>query len=312
MTKIDRLGSLRSTCLLLAVFLILLAPSLLAQSSGPDDETCLMCHEGMDQTLLVHELSSEVKDAKIEIKCTSCHEGGAAHVDNPSPETIGNPGNMVSQGVFATCTKCHQPHMELDNIGFDPHVSENFSCTSCHKIHNGNQEDLLLDEYANFCGDCHVSVVNEFQRNSNHPLTDGNVTCLSCHVFTDKNEPDYGHGADANCYKCHAEYGGPFLYNHDATSSFIPQGEGCTACHMPHGSPNERLLKQPGNGLCTQCHGIPPGHLTVHDGIGSKFGCVDCHTGIHGSFDNAKLLDPNLGSKISIGPSTCYCHNVDN
>jgi hypothetical protein len=51
-------------------------------------------------------------------------------------------------------------------------------------------------------------------------------------------------------------------------------------------------------------------HRVTHDGIGDKYGCIDCHSEIHGSNHNSHLLDPQLGSKIGIGPDGCYCHNV--
>jgi len=155
-------------------------------------------------------------------------------------------------------------------------------------------------------------VVNEFKRVSNHPLTDGNVTCLSCHGFAKEMEPDYGHGQNARCYSCHSEQSGPYTFEHDAASSFATQGGGCIACHSPHGSPNERLLNQPGSGLCRQCHGVPAMHMTQHNGIGQQYDCVECHSEVHGSYENHALLDSYLGSKIGSGPGSCWCHKVEN
>ncbi len=293
-------------CLVLSI-----SPPAFAQDAKPDEETCLMCHEGYGEGLArtSHRLSSDTKNAAVEIGCASCHEGGEVHVDDPSVENITNPAKMTGATVSWTCTRCHQPHTEMDNVGFDPHIGENLACTSCHSIHNG-VTGLLMDAQAQFCGKCHVSAVNAFRKRSNHPLTDGNVTCLSCHNFTGRGNPDYGYGTNANCYKCHPEQSGPYLYEHEAGSSFTTEGGGCVACHFPHGSPNERLLNQPDNSLCRQCHVLPPFHATAHNGEGASFGCRECHTGVHGSYSNSHLLDPQLGIKIGGSPGSCFCHNV--
>ena len=95
-----------------------------------------------------------------------------------------------------------------------------------------------------------------------------------------------------------------------SVSSFTPQGEGCVSCHNPHGSSNERLLAQPGDLTCLQCHGTPPNHRIRHDGLGTQFACIECHSDMHGSYDNRAFLDPQLGIKISGSPQACFCHGV--
>jgi DmsE family decaheme c-type cytochrome len=300
-----------STQLFKILLISALASVVMAQAEEIDDETCLMCHDGYDRVLLqgAHRLSSQTVKPAVTIACITCHEGGATHANDPSIENISNPAKLSEADAIALCTQCHQPHTERGTVAFDPHIGQGLSCTSCHSIHKGFTS-LLLDDEAAFCGRCHVAVVNDFRSRSNHPLTDGDVTCLSCHDFTGKNSPNFGHGGNANCYQCHPEKGGPYRFEHEAASSFTTEGEGCTTCHFPHGSPNERLLKRPDNSLCRQCHGLPPGHLTVHDGIGSSYGCIECHSEIHGSYDNSHLLDPQLGTKIGDGPGSCFCHNV--
>ena len=39
--------------------------------------------------------------------------------------------------------------------------------------------------------------------------------------------------------------------------------------------------------------------------------CIECHSGVHGSNHNKGLLDPDLGSKIDVGPAGCFCHDVE-
>ena len=283
--------------------------------NSPEDieagELCKDCHEDYESGLVGTVHAPAMLPHKLEIGCISCHSGAAGHVEDPKVGNIANPGTMAGGAVLAVCTQCHQPHMQLDNTGFDPHVSEGLSCLSCHSVHKGEQ-GLLLDDETQFCGGCHQGVVGQFTRNSNHPLTDNAVSCISCHDFTENLEPAFAHGASANCASCHPMEGGPYLYEHDATSSFAAEGSGgCVSCHMPHGSPNDKLLSRPNNNmLCQQCHGTPPRHVTAHNGEGVSFDCMECHSEMHGSNNNRWLLDPNLGGKVGSGAGSCFCHNV--
>jgi len=294
---------------------VLVAGMLLAAAGSfaqpVDSETCLQCHDDKAQTLRhgPHRLSLETTSPAVRMECVSCHGGGEAHIEDPSADNIGNPPRMAAAEVQALCETCHQPHMAGGTVGFDPHIGLDLNCTSCHTVHAGN-EQLLADPRADFCGSCHVAVVNQFQLVSNHPLTGGNVTCLSCHDFTGSKEPAFGHGGTANCIECHPQQSGPYIHEHGAVSSFTTEGDGCTACHTPHGSHNDRLLNEPDERLCKQCHGLPPLHRTQHNGLAMQYGCLDCHSEVHGSDDNAALLDPQLGTKIGGQAGSCFCHNV--
>lgn len=292
--------------------LLLLAGSITWAADQPDDETCLACHDDYNKTLMAgtHRLSSNETGSAVAVTCAGCHTGAAIHADDPSTDNIGNPTMMSDEEVNDVCTSCHKSHLEAGVSGFDPHLGQNLNCVSCHTVH-GEDANLLRDDDAAFCGKCHTGILNEFRLRSNHPATDLSGACLSCHDFNGSAEPDYGHGASANCYSCHPEQSGPYMFEHDPTSSFATEGEGgCISCHNPHGSINERLLARPDNSLCRQCHGVPPLHSTTHNGIGSQFDCMECHSEIHGSNDNHWLLDPNLWSKIGGTTLDCNtCHN---
>lgn len=297
---------------LVFVFLICgVFPALaLAENQPVSSETCLDCHEDYDASLAgtAHALSPSPHN--VDLSCVRCHSGGAIHIEDPSLENIGNPGSLPAADVITVCQSCHIAHAEMDNVGFDPHMASGQSCLSCHSVHQG-RTGLLPDDQTAFCRRCHVAVDASFGRRSAHPLVDGAIDCLSCHSFSGASEPQYGHGASANCYSCHPEQSGPYIHTHPATLSFAVEGGGCTECHQPHGSPNERLLNQPGQTLCLQCHGVPPGHRIKHSGLGTKWACVDCHSEIHGSNDNHKFLDPDLGTLLF---PDCYqsgCHIFD-
>lgn len=272
------------------------------------NQTCADCHDEMLPTLTGTAHDVATAQASLGLVCASCHTGASVHIEDPSADNIGIPSKMSPGEVTTICTQCHSPHPQLGDAGFDPHFNKDTKCTDCHMVHAGQQK-LRPDDPATICSECHIGVKEMFARRSNHPLSDGAVTCVSCHSFTGTTEPTIGHGASANCYSCHPEQSGPFIYEHPVTISFAVEGEGCTECHDPHGSGNERLLAQKGSAQCLECHGIPPLHRTMHSGLGSKLECVECHTEIHGSNDNAKFLDPDLGSKLF---PNCYqsgCHD---
>jgi DmsE family decaheme c-type cytochrome len=215
---------------------------------------------------------------------------------------------MIGDGARNACASCHDAHKQLDDYGFDAHTRLQLNCTSCHRVHGGSAAALVSDR-TDFCQPCHVAVTHQFRQRSNHPLVEGTVSCVSCHDFRGNAEPSLGHGPSANCYACHADQSGPFLFEHEATSSFSAEGSaGCVSCHNPHGSPNDRLLTQTDANLCKQCHGLPAGHLTAHEGQFGQVNCVDCHSDIHGSYDNLFLLDPQLGTKFGRDADGCFCH----
>ncbi len=266
---------------------------------------CADCHEDQDAQV-THSGHRNVTLASGEsLTCLSCHlTGAASHVESPKR------GNIAVSYDNETCGRCHTAHLEMDNTGFDPHTIANINCGDCHKAHASTNQ-LVSDEKYEFCGKCHASALHEFNRASRHPLNSGGVTCLSCHNFTGKNGPTFAAGADENCVSCHPEVAGPYQYEHNATSGFTTEGDGCISCHSPHGSSHETLLVRSGDALCRQCHAIPPRHLTAHQGIGVNNRCADCHTTPHGSHDNRGLLDPDLGLKVSGSPGSCFCHNVE-
>lgn len=115
------------------------------------------------------------------------------------------------------------------------------------------------------------------------------MACTSCHS-------PHGSSATASlvhetvnetCTSCHAQYRGPFLWEHQ------PVNEDCSNCHEPHGSVQPALLKARPPFLCQQCHeaaGHPSAPNTpagLPSGMPSPFllagGCVNCHSQVHGS-----------------------------
>jgi DmsE family decaheme c-type cytochrome len=151
----------------------------------------------------------------------------------------------------------------------------------------------------------------EFKRRSAHPLESGNIRCTDCHDIAGIDDPLLAAGLNFDCQECHAEKSGPFIYEHPVVNNHTVDGRGCVACHEPHGSPNDRLLNQPGNLVCLQCHAVPVGHRLQHSALGAKLACIECHNQVHGSFDGSKFLDPDLGLKLFPDCFQSGCHSLN-
>jgi DmsE family decaheme c-type cytochrome len=97
-------------------------------------------------------------------------------------------------------------------------------------------------------------------------------------------------------YNCHAEKRGPMLWEHQ------PVREDCMNCHTPHGSTQQRLVKEQMNFLCSSCHSasaanhsggavggrsaIPfrgPGNFATNSALANQRACIGCHSQVHGS-----------------------------
>lgn len=275
------------------------------------DSVCLDCHDGVDQSLAdgPHRLGSEYARPKVIVACVSCHAGADAHLNDPGRETITTPAELSGHEAFTTCTQCHLAHVGLDNYGFDVHAVQEMNCSRCHKIHVYDKP-LLLDDRAGFCLPCHNEAATGFARRSQHPVMQGNITCLSCHRFLKRLDDRPEYDLVGICRDCHPAQGGPFPYEHEATTGYAVAEGGCTECHNPHGSENDRLLAQPANHLCRQCH-APVGHATAHGGIWASYDCQVCHSDIHGSYVSNLFLDPALAAKLG---GNCYdpgCHALN-
>jgi DmsE family decaheme c-type cytochrome len=154
------------------------------------------------------------------------------------------------------------------------------------------------------CFQCHLEVHAAFRLPQHHPIPEGKMNCVQCH------DP---HGADImkptgglamarlneSCAPCHRDQSRQFVFEHESMR------EGCTVCHTPHGSVNAKMLIERDNNLCLKCHAQTPqvvspssprGQLVIgkvdHTAFVSRGACwsASCHTAIHGSNVNPKML----------------------
>jgi len=283
--------------------------------SAQDLSICLDCHADMSVSLrnTPHELRQESEETgSVNVACFDCHDGWQEHIEDPARDNIDKTSNLLPLAQGEVCGRCHVTPHQAAMVSTDPHLKADLSCSSCHTVHGNRNEYLVREDLDNFCVSCHSSAAMEFQRRSAHPLESGNIRCVDCHDLSSITTAEFKIGFDWGCQSCHEENAGPFLYEHPVTYSHLVEGGSCLECHEPHGSSNDRLLRQTSRVLCLQCHNVPPGHSTRHSGLGSRYECVQCHTEIHGSFSNGLLLDPELGDKMF---PDCYqsgCHSVGN
>jgi predicted CXXCH cytochrome family protein len=214
-----------------------------------------------------------------------------------------------------TCATCHEPitkefpgsiHARLHPVAGADGV--NTSCESCHgagSLHveagGGTTLDRLIVNPGNkpeACFKCHLAEHAEFHLPYRHPVIEGHMNCVQCHDphGQDIMKPAGGLAfarLNESCSQCHREQTRKFVFEHEALR------EGCTTCHEPHGSVNEKLLVQRDANLCLRCHAQIPGASgtvvigTVDHGFFLRQGSCStsgCHTAIHGSNIHPKLL----------------------
>ena len=142
--------------------------------------------------------------------------------------------------------------MLYDNV-HEPVAKRN--CEMCHANPTSSQPFALKAPGSETCMACHYEMVTDVL-NQNHvhwPLVDkkGCINCHTPHASPEKKllrQPML-----ALCGNCHAD---TVARQERATTKHPPIAEGdCGACHMPHGSDNQFILKEESViDICADCH----------------------------------------------------------
>lgn len=281
-----------------------------SETSAADNAACLECHQDQADNLAGSKHALTATAAKgMAVTCVGCHGNSEKHLEDPEANKPTVPSKLSFAAQANVCASCHQGEHQTTMVTTDPHGRAGLDCASCHRVHENENEFLVKDDSENYCAGCHTTVMAQFSARSAHPIHEGAVKCLDCHSMGDRKDMMLATGFDFACQSCHSDYAGPHVFEHPVMSSHLVDGGGCIECHSPHGSPNEKLLNQPENGVCQQCHGIPAGHRTAHSGMATRIDCVNCHTEFHGSNDNRLFLDPMLTTTFYANCYASGCHD---
>lgn len=262
-------------------------------------ETCKGCHEDqfkkLDATLHSRVLGERGRTALQQQACESCHGPGSKHLEdqtNPAYSVRFGPKSVQSvTDRNAVCLQCHQKGKRTFWQG-SSHELRDVSCTTCHSVKNPKslKAQLAAPDQLALCKQCHLVSVGQQANWSHMPVREGKMQCSSCHnvhgTVTEKLIVD--NSINENCYRCHTDKRGPFLWEH------APVRESCMNCHKPHGSNNIRLLRLREPRLCQQCHNENRHPSTAFSGGSTGLGgiadrrvlgrsCALCHSNIHGS-----------------------------
>ncbi len=212
-----------------------------------------------------------------------------------------------------TCAACHEK--EVKNFKYAAHARvtipgegervEGQGCESCHGPGSLHAEDGTGKFIVNpgkkpeSCFQCHLDKSAEFSLQFHHPVKEGRMSCNDCHdshgsdIYLAKGK--LVARANETCAQCHREQTRPYVFEHEAMR------EGCTTCHNPHGSINDKMLVERDNNLCLKCHAqvaaptAAARSVTIgkfdHTAFLSQGTCFSagCHTAIHGSSLNSHL-----------------------
>jgi predicted CXXCH cytochrome family protein len=200
---------------------------------------------------------------------------------------------LIARGpnaINAGCESCHGPCSLHSESGGE--VKPPYSFTAGRPSSSSYGARLAVEpprSTETACFQCHTQVRGQFNLPSHHPVPEGKLTCTDCHP--PHSGFAYAGGSTAllsqneSCFRCHPSQRGPYVFEHEASR------EGCTICHVAHGSVNAKLLTVRDANLCMKCHfqqvsggklliGGSDHTLRVQEGTCWTAGC---HEAVHGS-----------------------------
>jgi DmsE family decaheme c-type cytochrome len=293
----------RSIAVLAMAFLAIAAAPATADEveySKNGADTCFKCHDDQTMLAIFRTKHANPEDSRApfghgQLQCEACHGPAGDHTGrvrrgNPRPPVPAFGFNSTSsvEQENGYCMECH-----LDETGFAWHGSEHddntVACADCHTMHAERDPILATSTQAEVCFDCHQDKRTQSMKPYAHPVRHGKMACTDCHSpHGDSPEQLLARSTvNGTCYGCHAEFRGPFLWEH------APATEDCGNCHEPHGSSQPGMLKMRAPFLCQSCHSqaghpsVPqderglPGNMPSALLLGQS--CLNCHDQVHGS-----------------------------
>ncbi len=208
------------------------------------------------------------------VDCESCHGPGSLAIEGITPEKV---KADAAEGKQTACN-----YKTLIDIKSLPPQAKSLICLKCHtanatfNLHNWN--------------------------GSEHSIND--VTCIDCHNI--HAGPDLivrPRDTFRICFKCHKKIEARF--NLPSHHPIQEERVFCTDCHDPHGSTNEKLLREDTvKATCTRCHAEKEGPF-IYEHAEDTEDCRTCHTP-HGSVNNnlLKVQLPFLCLQCHVGHVT--------
>ena len=305
--------TIKLACVLSAAFVAIWARAADVPQTSPSDaeytqggaRTCVKCHDEPNVRPILqtpHAVRGDARTPFAQHDCESCHGPSEAHAaghgrNRPLPDVVfvGPNASPVAKRN-EVCLNCHQSGLRMNWQG-SPHESNEIACSNCHNPHESKDPVLVKATQAPVCFNCHKQQRAESMLYSHHPVREGLVSCSDCHNPHGSPGPKQLKEFSVNetCYNCHTEKRGPMLWEHQ------PVREDCTICHTPHGSTEQRLMKERMNFMCSSCHSAVgnfsggafggghslPGRLqgtaTFNSALANQRQCLNCHSEIHGS-----------------------------
>lgn len=273
-------------------------------------DTCASCHVDVAKNF------QHAFHGQQGVTCEDCHGNGSLHVEGGGDvsKIIVLPKRQAAE-ANGVCLNCHTQDESTQHWATGVHAANGVRCTDCHQMHApavkaaetmradfasgtraARDADLVSPETNVFaesrsqinatCLGCHQTEAAQLSMPYHHPLREGKMSCVDCHDPHGSTSGRNLRMSNVNelCMSCHAQYRGPFAYQHP------PVSESCMHCHTAHGSPNTNLLSVSEPALCLQCHS---GH---HNGAGLPITdrCTNCHSSIHGT----DVATPSGGSRF--------------
>ncbi len=273
-------------------------PHAAAAYSAAGADTCLGCHNDAAVTGIFRTKHARPGDPHGPfghggLQCEACHGPGGAHVKaggGPLAGMVdfGRKAHTPAPVQNAQCLACHQSNAAHDWAA-SAHAGSNVACASCHTLHTTADPIRSAAAQTEICTGCHQALHADLFKPSHHPLREGKMSCTTCHSAHGSTAPAQlvKNTVTETCTACHAEFRGPFLWEHQ------PVAEDCSNCHDAHGTAQPALLKMRAPFLCQTCH-EGAGHPSVVNtpqglpgAAPSAFllggGCTNCHSQVHGS-----------------------------
>ncbi|MBI4585380.1 MAG: c-type cytochrome [Planctomycetes bacterium] len=253
--------------------------------AAAQQEQCGACHKLVNEK--DHRFELSVKEPAL---CYQCHD--------QSKEEAKFLHGPVGLGM---CTPCHNPHSAPnkfmlpaagDELCFTCHaemrthvkkskvqhqVITDKGCIACHDPHRSNFKFQLKKDQLDLCSECHKETHDSINAAvvSHQPVT-SEKKCANCHDPHGSDIPKILLDTEINlCLGCHNKQlntpNGPiidmksWIDNNPEHHGPVRQSN-CTGCHLPHGSKNFRILRDPfpsnfyqpfsidSYKLCFECH----------------------------------------------------------